>query len=101
MKGIEILVLKGFCHNPSFGLTTKAKGLQGCGPRGSSRIKGKEVARVRAKRKPENQRQRGRKSAGQEEAWESKAKKSQGCGPRGSSGITSHTPRNVRKCEGV
>jgi hypothetical protein len=23
------------CHNPSFGLTTKAKGLQGCGPRGS------------------------------------------------------------------
>jgi hypothetical protein len=23
------------CRNPSFGLTTKAKGLQGCGPRGS------------------------------------------------------------------
>jgi hypothetical protein len=23
------------CHNPSFGLATKAKGLQGCGPRGS------------------------------------------------------------------
>ncbi len=26
------------CHNPSFGLTTKAKGLQGCGPRGSSGV---------------------------------------------------------------
>jgi hypothetical protein len=24
-----------FCHNLSFGLATKAKGLQGCGPRGS------------------------------------------------------------------
>jgi len=24
-----------FCRNPSFGLATKAKGLQGCGPRGS------------------------------------------------------------------
>jgi hypothetical protein len=24
-----------FCHNPNFGLATKAKGLQGCGPRGS------------------------------------------------------------------
>jgi len=23
------------CRNPSFGLTTKAKGLQGCGPKGS------------------------------------------------------------------
>jgi hypothetical protein len=23
------------CHNPSFGLATKAKGLQGCGPRES------------------------------------------------------------------
>jgi hypothetical protein len=23
------------CRNPSFGLATKAKGLQGCGPRGS------------------------------------------------------------------
>jgi hypothetical protein len=25
-----------YCHNPSFGLATKAKGLQGCGPRESS-----------------------------------------------------------------
>jgi hypothetical protein len=30
-----------------------------------------------------------------------KAKGLQGCGPRGSPGITSHTPENVRKCEGV
>ncbi len=40
------------CRNPSLGLATKAKGLQGCGPRGSP-------------------------------------------------GVTSHTPGNVRKCEGV
>jgi hypothetical protein len=26
---------KGKCRNPSFGLATKAKGLQRCGPRGS------------------------------------------------------------------
>jgi len=26
------------CRNPSFGLTTKEKGLQGCGPRGSSGV---------------------------------------------------------------
>jgi hypothetical protein len=26
------------CRNPSFGLTTKAKGLQGCGPRGNPRV---------------------------------------------------------------
>jgi hypothetical protein len=42
----------GGCRNSSFGLTTKAKGLQGCGPRGSP-------------------------------------------------GVTSHTPGNVKKCEGV
>jgi hypothetical protein len=40
------------CRNPSFGLATKVKGLQGCGPRrrkpGSQR---KGIARVRAKRK--------------------------------------------------
>jgi hypothetical protein len=30
-----------------------------------------------------------------------KAKRSQGCEPRGSPWVTSHTPRNVRKCEGV
>ncbi len=30
-----------------------------------------------------------------------KAKALQGSGPRGSPGVTSHTPGNVRKCEGV
>jgi hypothetical protein len=30
-----------------------------------------------------------------------KAKRPQGCGPKGSPGVTSHTPGNVRKCEGV
>ncbi len=29
------MVVKVVCHNPSFGLATKAKGLQGCGPRRS------------------------------------------------------------------
>jgi hypothetical protein len=41
------------CRNPSFGLATKAKGLQGCGPRGrklGSQDKG--IPRLRAKRKP-------------------------------------------------
>jgi hypothetical protein len=56
------------CSNLSFGLTTKAKGLQGCGLRGNPR---------------------------------GKAKRPQGCGPKGSPGVTSHTPGNVRKCEGV
>jgi hypothetical protein len=28
----------GECRNPSFGLVTKAKGLQGCGPKGSLRV---------------------------------------------------------------
>jgi hypothetical protein len=41
------------CRNPSFGFATKAKGLQGYGPRGRKpRNQGKGVARVRAKRKP-------------------------------------------------
>jgi len=47
-------------------------------------------------------RQRGCKVADQEEGSPGvKAKASQGCGPRGSRGVTSHTPRSVRKCEGV
>jgi hypothetical protein len=66
-----------------------------------ARDQGKGVAKMWAKRKPMNQRQRGRKGADQEEAWEPKAKRPQGCGPRGSLGVTSHTPGNVRKCEGV
>jgi hypothetical protein len=41
------------CRNPSFGLATKAKGLQGCGPRGRKpRSQGKGIAMVQAKRKP-------------------------------------------------
>jgi hypothetical protein len=40
------------CRNPSFGLATKAKGLQGCGPRGRKPgSQGKGIARLRAKRK--------------------------------------------------
>ncbi len=47
-------------------------------------------------------RQRGCKVAGQEEGSPGfKAKALQGCGPRRSPGVTSHTPRSVRKCEGV
>ncbi len=40
-KGVYQFVKKyganvdGYCRNPSFGLATKAKGLQGCGPRRS------------------------------------------------------------------
>jgi hypothetical protein len=30
------------CCNPSFGLATKAKGLQGCGPRKNPRVKAKK-----------------------------------------------------------
>jgi hypothetical protein len=41
------------CRNPSFGLTTKAKGLQGYGPKGRKpRSQNKGIVRVRAKRKP-------------------------------------------------
>jgi hypothetical protein len=108
----------GECRNPSFGLVTKAKGLQGCGPKGSLGIKAKKKLasqgpeeacesrpraspRVKAKRKPGSQ--------GQEKARELrprgnpgiKAKRSQGCGPRKSPRVTSHTPKSVRKCEGV
>jgi hypothetical protein len=56
-------------HNPSFGLVTKAKRLQGCGPKEGSQG--------------------------------AKAKRPQGCGPKGSPKVTSCTPGNVRKCEGV
>jgi hypothetical protein len=31
-------LINNTCRNPSFGLATKAKGLQGCGPKGSSRV---------------------------------------------------------------
>jgi len=43
------------CRNPSFGLATKAKELQGCGPRGRKPgSQGKGMAKVRAKKKPES-----------------------------------------------
>jgi len=32
---VIFILVKNFCRNPSFGLTTKAKGLQGRGPKGS------------------------------------------------------------------
>jgi len=32
---VECKMIKVFCRNPSLGLATKAKGLQGYGPRGS------------------------------------------------------------------
>jgi len=40
------------CRNPSFGLATKAKGLQGCGPRGGPRVKAKRSQRCRPRRSP-------------------------------------------------
>jgi hypothetical protein len=57
-----------YCCNLNFGLATKAKGLQGWRPRGSSRVK---------------------------------AKRSQGYEPKKNPGVTSHTPGNVKKCEGL
>jgi hypothetical protein len=41
-----------YCRNPSFGFVTKAKGLQGCGPRGSPRVKPKGSPGVKARRSP-------------------------------------------------
>jgi len=40
------------CHNPSFGLATKAKGLQGCGPRRSSGVKAKRSQGCGPRRSP-------------------------------------------------
>jgi len=36
-----------YCRNPSFGLATKAKGLQGCGPRGSPGVTSETLESVR------------------------------------------------------
>jgi hypothetical protein len=72
------------CRNPSFGLTIKTKGLQGCGPRGNPGAKAKRPQGCGPKGSPGT-----------------KAKRPQRCKPRGSSRVTSHTPGNVRKCEGV
>jgi hypothetical protein len=55
-KSWIVHVVKGQCRNPSFGLTTKAKGLQGCGPKGRKLgNQGKGITRLRAKRKPRSQ----------------------------------------------
>jgi hypothetical protein len=40
-----LLMNYNMCRNPSFGLVTKAKGLQGCGPRGSPGVKAKRSQR--------------------------------------------------------
>jgi hypothetical protein len=40
------------CRDPSLGLTTKAKGLQGCEPRGSSGVKAKGSPGVKARGSP-------------------------------------------------
>jgi hypothetical protein len=40
------------CRNPSLGLATKAKGLQGCGPRGSPRVNARRSLGVKARGSP-------------------------------------------------
>ncbi len=40
------------CRNPNFGLATKAKGLQGCGPKGSPGIKTKRLQGCEPRRSP-------------------------------------------------
>jgi len=41
VKDVLTCTMVNNCHNPSFGLATKAKGLQGCGAKGSLKIKAK------------------------------------------------------------
>ncbi len=72
------------CCNPSFGFATKAKGLQGCGPRESPGVKAKRL-----------------QGSGPRGSPGAKARGSLGIKPGGSQGVTSHTPGSVRKCEGV
>jgi hypothetical protein len=71
------------CHNPSFGLMTKAKGLQG--------LPCFWLIQTFLHLPCHNP------SFG----LMTKAKGLQGYEARGSPGITSHTPRSVRKCKGV
>jgi hypothetical protein len=69
----------GNYHNPSFGLATKAKGLQGCGPRERKpRSQGKGIARVRAKRKPGSHITYSRECKKCEGVWGSEHSHSQG-----------------------
>ncbi len=84
LKHICYFFILIYCCNPSFGLATKAKGLQGCEPRKNPGVKAKRSQRCEPRR-----------SLGV------KAKRSQRCEPRRSLGVTSHTPGSVRKCEGV
>jgi hypothetical protein len=44
-------VWQSTCRKPSFGLATKAKGLQGCEPKKSPGVKSKGLTRVWAKKK--------------------------------------------------
>jgi len=76
------------CCNPSFGLTTKAKGLQGCGPRENPGVTPYTPGSVG-------------KCHNLSFGLATKAKGLQGCGPTESSGVTSHTHGSVEKCEGV
>jgi hypothetical protein len=60
----------------ALGSRPRQRELQGCGPKGSSGVKPKGSPGAKAKRSPRPK-------------------------ARGSPGVTSHTPGNVRKCEGV
>jgi hypothetical protein len=60
----------------ALGLRPRLRGLQGCGPRGSPGVKAKGSPGVKARGSPRVK-------------------------ARGSPGVASHTPRSVRKCEGM
>ncbi len=46
LRALELFAIDTRCRNPSFGLATKAKGLQGCGPRGSPGVTLKTLGSV-------------------------------------------------------
>jgi hypothetical protein len=46
MKTLTSSSSEGECHNLSFGLATKAKELQGCGPRGSPTVTSETLGSV-------------------------------------------------------
>jgi hypothetical protein len=52
MRTLTFSSSEGDCCNPNFGLTNKVKGLQGCGPRGSSKVKVKRSQGCEPKRSP-------------------------------------------------
>ncbi len=94
------------CHNPSLGLATKARGLQGCGPRGRSEIHStcsrecKECEGMNP-HTPKWTPMLGVGVATLALGSRPRQKGLQGCGPNGSPGVTSGTPGSVGKCEGV